>query len=49
MALYLTAIFLIFIVIMTLILTFIPIERISLIGDFFKKVIPTIPISKIFK
>jgi hypothetical protein len=39
--------FLVFIVVMTLILNKIEKDRIKLIGDFFQKVLPSIPISKI--
>ncbi len=44
----LVIIFLVFIIVMTLILSKVEKDRISLIGDFFKKVLPTLPISKIF-
>lgn len=38
-----------FIIIMTLILNFIKKDRIKLIGDFFLKVMPTIPFTAIIK
>ena len=44
----LVIIFLVFIIVMTLILNKVEKERIPLIGDFFKKILPSIPISKIF-
>lgn len=44
----LVTIFLGFIFIMTILLNFVEKERISLMGDFFKKVLPSIPVSKIF-
>lgn len=43
-----TTIFCVFIILMTLILNKVEKDRITLIGDFFQKVLPNIPISKIF-
>lgn len=44
----LVIIFCVFIILMTLILNKVEKDRITLIGDFFQKVLPSIPISKIF-
>ena len=44
----LVTIFCVFIILMTLILNKVEKDRITLIGDFFQKVLPSIPISKIF-
>ena len=40
---------LVWMVLMTIIFIFIPNEKIKTIGDFFKKVIPTLPITNIVK
>lgn len=40
--------FLIWSLVLVVILRFTPNDKIKLIGDFFKKVIPTIPFTKIF-
>jgi len=47
--LLLIIIFLVFIIIMTLILNKIEKDRIKLIGDFFQKVLPSIPFTKIIQ
>ena len=44
----LVSIFFVFIIVMTLILNKVEKDRIPLMGDFFKKVLPSIPVSKIF-
>lgn len=44
----LVTIFLGFIFVMTILLNYVEKERITLIGDFFKKVLPSIPMTKIF-
>ncbi len=49
MAVYIILIFCVFIVVMTTLLNFIKRDRIKLIGDFFAKVIPTIPFTGIAK
>ncbi|MNX93238.1 hypothetical protein D3C86_1254150 [compost metagenome] len=47
-AVQLVKVILVFIFVMTIVLNFVEKDRIPLMGDFFEKVLPRLPISKIF-